>query len=171
MIKNPRWARYWPNKVVVNLATIGSLGQFKAPGTWGSLMGLVFYVAFISHLTDFAAALLLAVLSYVSIGICGEAEKRLQKVDPGEIILDEFVAMPICFIGLSAYGSHPMFFWIVAAGFALFRFFDIVKPLGIKKLQRYHGGFGVVADDVAAALIVAVILNVGVRFFEHFSFV
>jgi len=163
MIKNPKWARYWPTNVVVKLATIGSLGQLKAPGTWGSLAGVIVYVAFFSHLSDFVSALLLAALTYFSIGICGEAEKRLQKVDPGEIILDEFVAMPICFVGLSAYGSHPMFLWIVAAGFALFRFFDILKPLGIKKLQRYHGGFGVVVDDVAAALIVAVILNVGVR--------
>lgn len=126
-------------------------------------MGLVFYAVFVSHLSDFTAAILLAAASYFAIGICGEAEKRLQKVDPGEIILDEFVAMPICLLGLSAYGSHPMFFWIIAAAFLLFRFFDIVKPLGIKKLQRYHGGFGVVADDVAAALIVAVIMNVGVR--------
>lgn len=166
MIKNPRWARYWPDKVVVNLATIGSLGNFKAPGTWGSVMGVVFYVVFVSHLSEFAAALLLAVASYFAIGICGEAEKRLKKVDPGEIILDEFVAMPMCFLGLSGLvdANPAQFFVILAAGFALFRFFDILKPLGIKKLQRYHGGFGVVVDDVAAALIVAVIMNVGVRF-------
>lgn len=163
MIKNPRWARYWPNKVVVNLATIGSLGRLKAPGTWGSLMGLVFYAVFTSHLSDFMAAIVLAAASYFAIGICGEAEKRLKKVDPGEIILDEFVAMPICLLGLNEYGSHAMFFWILLAAFLLFRFFDILKPLGIKKLQRYHGGFGVVADDVAAALVVCVILNVGVR--------
>lgn len=166
MIKNPRWARYWPDSVVVKLATIGSLGNFKAPGTWGSVMGLIFYVVFVSHLSDFAAALLLAGGSYLAIGICGEAEKRLKKVDPGEIILDEFVAMPICFIGLSGVveANPDQFFVIIAAAFVLFRFFDIVKPLGIKKLQRYHGGFGVVADDVAAALIVAVIMNVGARF-------
>ncbi|MDQ8179244.1 phosphatidylglycerophosphatase A [Pelagicoccus sp. SDUM812005] len=163
MIKNPRWARFWPEQVVVKLATIGSLGQFKAPGTWGSVMGVVFYVVFVAHLSDFAAALFLAAASYFAIGVCGEAEKRLKKVDPGEIILDEFVAMPICFLGLSGINHHPQYFLILLAGFLLFRFFDILKPLGIKKLQRYHGGFGVVADDVAAALIVAVILNVGVR--------
>lgn len=164
MMKNPRWARFWPDKVVVKLATLGSLGQLKAPGTWGSVMGVVFYAVFFSHLSDFSAALLLAAFSYFAIGICGEAEKRLKKVDPGEIILDEFVAMPMCFVGLSGYGSHPQFFMILLAGFLLFRFFDILKPLGIKKLQRYHGGFGVVVDDIAAALIVAVIMNVGVRF-------
>ncbi|MDQ8185565.1 phosphatidylglycerophosphatase A [Pelagicoccus sp. SDUM812002] len=164
MIKNPRWARFWPDRAVVNLATIGSLGQFKAPGTWGSAMGIVFYVVFVAHLSDFAAVLFLAAASYFAIGVCGEAEKRLKKVDPGEIILDEFVAMPICFLGLSGVNYHPHYFLILLAGFLLFRFFDILKPLGIKKLQRYHGGFGVVADDVAAGLVVAVIMNVGVHF-------
>nr|WP_221774603.1 phosphatidylglycerophosphatase A [Pelagicoccus albus] len=163
-MRNPKWARFWPDKVVVKLATLGSMGDLKAPGTWGSAMGIVFYAVFISHLSDFTAAIVLAAATYFAIGICGEAEKRLKKVDPGEVILDEFVAMPMCFLGLSAYGSHPKFFWILLAGFLLFRFFDILKPLGIKKLQRYHGGFGVVIDDVAAALMVAVIMNFGVRF-------
>lgn len=163
MIKNPRWARFWPDKTVVNLATIGSLGKFKAPGTWGSVAGLIFYAVAIAPWSDFMAAVILAAASYFAIGICGEAEKRLKKVDPGEIILDEFVAMPICLVGLSSYQGHPQFLWILVAAFALFRLFDILKPFGIKSLQRYHGGFGVVADDVAAGIVVAVILNVGVR--------
>lgn len=163
MMRNPRWARFWPERVVVRLATIGSLGKLKAPGTWGSLAGLVFYVAVIMQMNVLFAAVLLAGLVYFSIGICGEAERRLGKVDPGEIILDEFVAMPICLLGLQEFMGYAHSLLILLAGFALFRFFDILKPLGIKRLQRYHGGFGVVADDVAAALIVCVIMNVGVR--------
>ncbi len=163
MIKNPRWARYWPDHVVVRLATIGSLGKLKAPGTWGSLAGLLIYAVVTAHMSDLAAALFLAAASYFAIGICGEAEKRLKKVDPGEIVLDEFVAMPICFIGLSGYMGQSYSGLIILAGFLLFRLFDILKPFGIKRLQRYHGGFGVVADDVAAALVVCVLLNVGTR--------
>lgn len=135
----------------------------KAPGTWGSVAGLVFYASVLAHVSDVMAVIILAVLSYVAIGICGEAEKRLKKVDPGEIILDEFVAMPMCFIGLSGFIGRPDSWIVILSAFALFRFFDILKPFGIKRLQRYHGGFGVVADDVAAALVVCVILNVGVR--------
>lgn len=163
MIKNPRWARYWPTRVVVNLATIGGLGSLKAPGTWGTLMGLVFYGSFIAHLSDFMGAIVLGAASYFAIGVCGEAERRLKKVDPGEIILDEFVSMPICLLGLSSYMGRSETWIIVLAAFALFRFFDILKPLGIRRLQRYHGGFGVVADDVAAGIVVCVIMNVGVR--------
>jgi len=161
MLRNPRWARFWPDRVVVNLATLGSVGRLKAPGTWGSLAGLLFYAVSVAHWSDFSATVFLAACAYFAVGICGEAEKRLNKVDPGEIVLDEFVAMPICLIGLGGYQGHPQFLLILLSAFGLFRLFDILKPFGIKRLQRYHGGFGVVADDVAAAILVAIVLNVG----------
>lgn len=163
MIRNPRWARFWPDATVVRLATIGSLGSLKAPGTWGSLAGLLFYIAFIAHMSLVVGALFLAVCCYLAIGICGEAEKRLKKVDPGEIVLDEFVAMPICLLGMGPYFGQSYFWAILLAAFALFRLFDIWKPFGIRSLQRYYGGFGVVADDIAAALVVCGIMNIGVR--------
>lgn len=163
MIRNPRWARYWPSNLVVRIATIGSLGRWKAPGTWGSVMGLIFYVTVIYPMSEFYGALLLAACCYFALGICGEAEKRLRKVDPGEIILDEFVAMPICLLGLKDYIGQSYSALVLLAAFVLFRILDILKPFGIKKLQRYHGGFGVVADDIAAALGVCLVLNVAVR--------
>jgi phosphatidylglycerophosphatase A len=45
----------------------------------------------------------------------------------------------------------------------LFRLFDIAKPFGIRSLQRFHGGFGVVVDDFAAALAALVVLQVITR--------
>ena len=71
--------------------------------------------------------------------------------------------MPICLLGLSSYVNSPDGWMLFIGAFALFRLFDILKPFGIKRLQRYHGGFGVVADDVTAALVVCLILNVVVR--------
>ena len=55
------------------------------------------------------------------------------------------------------------------AGFVLFRFFDILKPLGINKLQRYPGGLGVVLDDLAAALAVNMSLRILTFAFAHSS--
>lgn len=164
MIRNPRWPRYWPTETVVRLATLGSLGSFRAPGTWGSAAGLLLYVVFFYNMSDFAGALLALFLCYAAIGICGEAEKRLKKVDPGCIILDEFVTMPICFFGLKPYLGQGYSIFVVLAAFLLFRILDILKPFGIKKLQRYYGGFGVVVDDIAAALVTCVIMNVALRF-------
>ena len=100
---------------------------------------------------------------YFAVGICGEAEKRMKKVDPGCVILDEVVAMPICMLGLKSFiamGHGP---YVLLGTFLVFRFFDILKPLGIKKLQRYYGGFGVVIDDVAAAVATCIVMNVAMR--------
>ena len=100
---------------------------------------------------------------YFAVGICGEAEKRLKKVDPGEIIIDEVVAMPICFIGLKPFIADGHGAIVLIGGFLVFRVFDILKPFGIKKLQRYYGGFGVVIDDVVAGLATCAVMNVALR--------
>lgn len=164
MIRNPRWARYWPTHAILRVATLGSLGSFKAPGTWGSLAGLFLYLVVVQHLSPFLGFLLLMALCYVAIAVCGEAERRLKKVDPPEVVFDEFVAMPICFIGLNDYMQTEKAILYVLIGFALFRLLDILKPFGIRGLQRYYGGFGVVIDDVAAAVASCVVLNALARF-------
>jgi len=163
LIRNPRWARYWPDAAVVRLATLGGLGRLKAPGTWGSLAGVLFYAVFFYRMGDLFALVFMAGVCYAAIGICGEAEKRLKKVDPGEIALDEFVAMPLCFIGLRPFLGQDYSWAVFLAAFGLFRLLDIWKPFGIRNLQRYYGGFGVVADDVAAALATSAILNAALR--------
>src|SRR5690606_22713053 len=100
---------------------------------------------------------------YLAFALCGEAEKRLAKVDPSEVNLDEFASVPLVFIGLrDVLAVGPMWF-VLLLGFVLFRFFDIAKPLGIRRLQRFIGGMGVLLDDVAAALASCVVLHVVVR--------
>jgi phosphatidylglycerophosphatase A len=77
------------------------------------------------------------------------------------VVLDEFIVIPLCFLGWQSLDGHLPYWAILLAGFALFRFFDIVKPLGIGRLQRLPGGWGVVADDVGAALAACATLHVG----------
>ena len=63
--------------------------------------------------------------------------------------------MPLCFIGWQWLPAEWVERWpwaIFLGGFALFRLFDIAKPFGIARLQSLPGGWGVVADDFAAAL-------------------
>ena len=97
---------------------------------------------------------------FLSIGICGEAEHRLRKKDPSEVVLDEFVAVPFCFLGLREFLLTDKAWVVFLVGFGLFRCFDIVKPLGIRKLQYLYSGLGVVVDDIAAALATCVCLNI-----------
>lgn len=163
MIRNPKWARYWPTHVVLRLATLGSLGSFKAPGTWGSAAGVLLYLVLFYPFGNFMGLILMAAGCYFAIGICGEAEKRLKKVDPGEIVIDEVIAMPICFVGMKPYIADGHGAIVLIGGFVIFRILDILKPFGIKRLQRYYGGFGVVIDDVVAGLATCVILNVAIR--------
>jgi len=146
----------------------------KAPGTWGSLAGLIYQLLIFHYQSALTVVLFSLIGLWFAVGICGEAEFRLGKRDPGEIVLDEFMVMPLCFIGwpqvasvLPAWAAP----WLVyVAAFGLFRLFDILKPFGIAKLQDLEGGWGVVMDDVAAALVTCAVMHVaaaGWLYFHH----
>jgi len=157
------WARLLPDRAVIAWATCGPVGRWgKAPGTNGTVLGLLLYTAVFYRLGIIGELLLTAVLVFLAVGICGEAERRMGKRDPGEVILDEVVAVPLCFVGMAPVMASTGHVWAyMLAGFALFRFFDILKPLGIARLQNYPGGLGVVADDIAAAIAASAVLRLG----------
>ena len=144
------------------MATLGPVGlRMRAPWTWGSAAGLLFFAVCFYPLGIVESLVAIAALAYFAVGVCGEAEIRLGKHDPGEVILDEFVAMPLCFLGwpmIIGPGLVP-FLGLMLAGFALFRFYDIKKPLVINSLQDLPGGWGIVLDDTAAALATCATLH------------
>jgi phosphatidylglycerophosphatase A len=164
MSRSTSWTGRLPSRFVVSLATLGPIGRkLPAPGTWGSLAGLLYFTVFFSRTTVAENLVASAVAAWMAALLCGEAELRLGKKDPGEVILDEFVAMPLCFLGWPML-THRWPVWaVLLGGFALFRLFDILKPLGISKLQDVPGGWGVVIDDTAAALAACASLHVLVR--------
>lgn len=154
-LTQPTWPRRLPAATAVALATLGPIGRrLPAPGTWGSAVGVLACgaVGGMVWVKTWEILLVSAVGFWFAVGLCGEAEIRLGKTDPGEVILDEVVAMPLCFLGW--YRLTPMApgWAVLLAGFAVFRFYDILKPLGIARLQKLPGGWGVVVDDTAAAL-------------------
>jgi phosphatidylglycerophosphatase A len=131
-----------------------------APGTWGSAIGLIYFVLGFRSMSVIENLIVSALGAYLAIALCGEAELRLQKRDPGEVILDEVVAMPLCFLGWG-YLVGPFPAWsVLLAGFVLFRVFDIFKPWVINSLQELPGGWGVVLDDTAAALAACATLHI-----------
>ena len=153
---------------MVRLATLGPIGrQGKAPGTRGTLVGFVVYTLIFHPLGFLPYLLLLSLFVLAAKWICAEAERTLGQKDPPCIILDEVVATPLCFLGLQAaiQQLEGRAWCIGVLGFLLFRFFDIVKPLGIKKLEKLPGNWGIVADDLAAAAATAVCLRVILLFF------
>lgn len=164
------WTRALSTPLVVNLATIGPVGRIKkAPGTWGSVAGLVFYAVFFHYASPLGFILLAALSAYLSVAICDAAEKRLQMRDPGMIVLDEVVAVPLVFIGMGGqsgliaqHGGWP----VLLVGFILFRIFDILKPVGISRLQNLPGGLGCAADDLAAGIASCVCLHLILQLFS-----
>lgn len=162
-LRSPLWPRLLPTSLVVGVATLGPVGRkLRAPGTWGSLAG-VFYFTVVFYPLRLGASLLLSALGlYLAVGFCGEAAERMGRKDPGEVILDEFVAMPLCFLGWQALALQGWPNWaIFLAGFGVFRFYDILKPLGISRLQSWPAGWGIVVDDAAAALATCATLHLG----------
>jgi phosphatidylglycerophosphatase A len=143
------------------VATLGPLGtHLPAPGTWGSAAGLLYEMAFFYRAPWIPTVLVSLVMFYLAVGFTGEAARRMGRIDPGEVNLDEFVVMPLVFLGWhSGYTAHWPVWVVLASGFGLFRLFDILKPLGISRLQRLPGGWGIVVDDIAAALAACVTLQ------------
>ena len=153
-LPEPQWSRRLPPHFVRAVATLGPLGmKLPAPGTWGSAAGLLYTFVFFRFLGWGETLVVTLLLCYVGVGLTGEAARLMGRTDPGEVNLDEFLVMPLVFLGahLGSSGLWPV--WVTPLlGFGLFRFFDILKPLGIHALQRLPGGWGIMIDDVVAAL-------------------
>lgn len=125
------------------------------PGTAGTLAAIPFYVLAASYLTlPYYIAML--VLSFaLGIYFCHCTARKLGVHDHGGIVWDEFVGYWLTMIAV------PLEWYWVLAGFILFRFFDMIKPWPIGLIdRRVGGGFGIMLDDVLAAVPAAVCLQV-----------
>lgn len=126
----------------------------RAPGTWGTLAALpLFALLHIVGLSNLTIALFCIPVFALGIWAADVTGRALGVSDYGGIVIDEIVAMwlVLCVAPPTWLG------WIAA--FALFRLFDIVKPWPIRWLdQRVKGGFGVMIDDILAAVFAIVAL-------------
>ena len=75
--------------------------------------------------------------------------------DPSRVVIDEMVGVWIPLLVVPAGG-----WWYVVAAFVLFRFFDIVKPLGVRRMERFRGGVGIMMDDILAGVYSAILLGI-----------
>ena len=128
----------------------------KAPGTCGSLVALVLVALLPNGVWYFwcaSGAAVAASLGCVALG--GFAERHFRRKDPEPFVLDEVAGMLVAALSL----TKPPLHWCAAA-FALFRWLDIKKPFGIARLQRFKGGIGIAADDLAAGALALAIVQV-----------
>ena len=144
------------NGLLAQLATLGPLGRsLPAPGTAGSLFALVtgFFLAKGGILVLLPALLLVTI-----IGVCAaDAYSHLTgKHDAGEVIIDEVAGQWLVLLCISPNLDTAL--WWYAAGFLLFRLFDILKPWPVSAAERLPGGIGVMADDLVAGTLAGIAL-------------
>ncbi len=145
------------------IATVGGVGLLRpAPGTWGSLVGLGLGV--LVHMLGGALLLVLATLAVTALGYWAvQVEVGTSDEDPSEIVIDEvagqWVALWPVSVGAQLTGSD---IWSLYPGlvvaFIAFRLFDILKPGPVGWADRQHGAFGIMADDVIAGWLAAMIV-------------
>ena len=133
---------------------LGSGYSPVAPGTAGSLVGLLLFLplagrAFWIQLAAVVAVTILGVLAG------GRLATMLGAKDPGMVVVDEVAGQWITFLAL------PMTPVTAVAGFLLFRVMDILKPWPARALERLPGGLGIMADDVAAGIYAHLLLRLG----------
>jgi len=123
------------------------------PGTFGSLAAIPLYLG-LSQTPDWLYWLITSAIVLIGIPICDQAARKLQVHDYGGIVWDEIAGL------LLTLSVVPFSWQSLAAGFVLFRLFDIIKPWPIGWLdKRVSGGLGIMLDDVVAGIFAALLLR------------
>ena len=134
------------------LATVFGIGLVPlAPGTAASAVAAVAYRLALHGLPWPLYALMIVVLFAIGGVVSGLYAAELGLPDPSRIVIDEVCGQ------LLALAFLPSGWLAIGLSFALFRFFDIIKPGPIRRLERLPGGWGIMADDLGAGLAAAVL--------------
>lgn len=141
--------------LVLVLATGFGVGYSPvAPGTLGTLIAIpVFY--FLSNITSPVYEITLIAFFFLSVWISETAEVFFDKKDDQKIVIDEIMGFLVTMLWI------PRTAILILIGFFLFRFFDILKPFPIRRLEKnLKGGYGVVLDDVMAGVYANIVLQI-----------
>ena len=135
------------------IATAGGIGFFPiAPATAGSVVGvLIYWRGPVSLPARLAVAFVLLCLGFWS---AGYAQEIFRQKDPKPVIIDEISAMYLALLLQAAVGPAQMI-----EAFLVFRILDVFKPFGIRRLEALPGALGIMADDIAAAVLGALLLR------------
>jgi len=130
-----------------------------APGTLGTLIAIPVYY-FLSNISSPLYEITLIGFFFLSVWISENAEIFLGKKDDQRIVIDEIMGFLVTMLWV------PKTAILMVIGFFLFRFFDILKPFPIRRLEKkLKGGYGVVLDDVLAGVYANIALHVITHYF------
>lgn len=140
-----------PRPLLYTIGTFFGSGYAPiAPATAGSFLFMVlWWLAWnlFGPIPLWVTGLVLVIVTAVGIPVAGRLEK-IHGEDPSLVVIDEVAGMAVTYLGIAG----PVG-WI--AGFFWFRFFDIFKPFGVRKLEKLGGGggLGIMADDIGAGVL------------------
>jgi phosphatidylglycerophosphatase A len=141
-------------RLAVFIATAAYCGYFPiAPGTVGSAAGLVVYLLVWWTRSPVVEVALIAATFVAGTWAATHAERFFGGIDPGPVVIDEVLGMLITLAFIPAGVSAAV------AGFVLFRVFDVIKPYPANRLEKFHGGFGIMADDAMAGVYANIALR------------
>jgi phosphatidylglycerophosphatase A len=132
-----------------------------APGTFGSLPGLLLAWSLVALGGQLALAAGILVVVVAGTWAAHRLSARLGLKDPGVIVVDEIAGQMLTLLGIQLSGP------VLAAGFVLFRAFDVLKPPPARQLEGLPGGFGIMADDLAAAVYANLALRAALAWLPH----
>jgi phosphatidylglycerophosphatase A len=167
-------------RISIAIATVFGLGYLpKAPGTWGSLAGvLVAWSSMVFSTLQFAPrigatgelsnpprlwwvgfawgeSLLIVIVSVIGVWAADRTAKYLQVKDPQIVVIDEVAGQLIAYLGLATPRTFALNWKYLLLGFILFRVFDVWKPFPARQAESLPGGLGIMADDWIAGVYAA----------------
>ncbi len=128
-----------------------------APGTWGSMMGILL-AWLLSPLSAVMYVITTVGVIFIAIWSAGEARHLFGGGDPPQVVIDEIAAM------LLVMAFQPFSWMSVIVGFLAFRVFDVWKPWPVRQCEALSGGIGIVMDDLMAGIYAWLLLRAVLSF-------
>lgn len=143
------------NKLNRLIATAGGIGYLPlAPGTWAAGVSALFWFIICQNFPGSYTWQLLVIPIIIVAGVyCSGKIITEKEKDPTHVVIDEIAGMSLTLLFI------PSSYQNIFAGFILFRFFDILKPLGIKKMENMRRGWGIMFDDILAGVYSNIVLR------------
>ncbi|MFW6159679.1 MAG: phosphatidylglycerophosphatase A [Acidobacteriota bacterium] len=137
------------------ISTFFGIGYFPlAPGTLISLAAVLVYKFFLFRLSTVYFLVMLVFIFFIGVWASSIVSQVSQKDDPRFIVIDETLGQLLILFKL-----NPQWPLLLAA-FFFFRVFDIIKPFPIKKVENFPAGWGIMLDDLVAALYGGILINI-----------
>ncbi len=140
------------------IATACGAGYFPwGPGTMGAIFAVALWLPlflFVDYCT-WMTITIAAILVFTILGVWSSTiAERYWGEDPSRVVIDEVVGMWITLLAV----PHQAKWYTIVTAFVLFRFFDMVKPLGVRKMEKLKSGYGIMADDILAGVYGAIVI-------------